>query len=203
MSELVRYGISGVHYAPYEIVEGKPVFETPKPLIGAETFTKEPSGEASIKYADNSEFFVLENERGFTGTLGLSALSDEFKQDALGEIKDSNGVMVQKVGTNRKKMALIYQMETDGLPIRGVLYNVRFSKPSQEAATTTDTTEFATNEVPFTASPLKLKEPSVVDGEYDSGIYVGLQTTQSVDNDVFNAWNTKVYITSDAQPEGA
>lgn len=197
--ELIRYGISNVHWAVKTTDEnGKVSYEKPVAFPYATAFTREPAGEDVPIYADNTEIIRLKNDQGFTGTLSTTRIPDNFNDVVLGRKKAKDGTYTHEVGIEGATVALTYQFETEpGLsPIRGVLYNVTFGQPSETSNTATDSVETQTIEIPFTATPVKLLDETVIDGKYRSGVFVGKQTSQETDADVHATWNAGIVLPS-------
>ena len=195
--EKIRYGISNVHYAiQTKDINGKAQFGPLKKLPYATNFTREPAGEDIPVYADDDEIVRLKNDQGFTGTLSLTRVDDDFYADVLGRIKASDGTYEHEVGTESSVVALTYEFKAESgkKPIRGVLYNVTFGQPGESSATSTDTVEVQTVEVPFTATPVQLLDEAVVDGKLRTCRYVGKQTSQGTNDNVFLNWHKEVVL---------
>ena len=129
----VKFGLTNVHYAV--IGEGG-AFGTPKRIPGAVNLTLDAAGESNDFYADDMLYYAASANQGYTGTLELAAVTDDFSVDVLGIIEDSNGVIVENKDATRH-----------------VLYNVTPSRPNIESGTITNTKEPKTESLPIVAAP--------------------------------------------------
>ena len=138
MANLVRFGLKNVHYAIF--TEGDSgaagTYGTPKPLIGAVQMTTTPEGDSYTFYADDVAFYATETNAGYSGTLQLAAVNDDF-------LEASDAVP--------KSVALIFEVSGNVEQQAGVFYNVTFSRMEGENNTKADTTEPDTVTLNFTA----------------------------------------------------
>lgn len=128
----IKYGISECHYA-VETAEG--TWGTPKALPGAVSLTLDAQGSEYTKFADNVPYYVDFNNAGYSGTLELTELTDEFKIDCLGMVLDSNGGLVEIADAKTKNFALMGQVNGDAKNRRFVFYKGKASRPSFNAET--------------------------------------------------------------------
>lgn len=180
----VEFGLSNVHYATYEIVNGEPVFDTPIPIPGAVTLTGEPAGENTPFYADNMIYYITKSNQGYEMTLSIARIPQQFAIDALGEeLDETDGVIHEVADKQGKPFALLFQFEGDVKAIRHVLYNCSASRPSINGNTKTDTTEITPTELSLTASPI------MIGGK----LLVKTKTTETTPQEVYNNWFNQVY----------
>jgi phi13 family phage major tail protein len=143
MANKVKYGLKSVYYAPLTITETGGVYTytygTPKALLGAVNLSLEAQGELTTFRADNVDYWVASSNNGYEGDFELALLSDDFKQDCLGELKDSNDVLYEVANATPKTFALLFQFEGDAKARRHVMYECTATRPAM-ASQTTDTT---------------------------------------------------------------
>lgn len=184
----VRYGLSRVHYALYD--EDQKTYGTPKTLAGAVNITFDNEGSQSNFYADNVIYFTSNPSASDTGSLELADITDDAMIDLLGYKRDATtGVLYEPTTANYPTFALLYQIEGDGNVLRGVRYNVKLSRPSEEAGTTSDSVEPNTKTLDYTASGRDF----TIGGELVN-VLKSHVTNAGEEHAAFDAWFTTVVI---------
>lgn len=181
MTRKITYGIKKVHFAPYELVNGVPVYDTPIPWPGATALTLEPRGEVLEFYADDQLYYEEENNQGYEGTITSAGIPEEFSIACLGEVKNADGVIAETSNPTKKKFALLFEFKDDKSSVRRVLYSCSARRPTISSSTKTDSAEVNTPELVFVASPRE------TDG------IVKHKTSPDVDTTVYNNWYNSVY----------
>ena len=113
----VRYGLSKLHYAAAtEGTGGALTYGTPAAIPGAKSMAFSPAGTTFTESADNTSWFTLNTNDGYTGTITFedTAAADAFLEDVLGMTKSSNGFTVEKATDEPKEFALAGQFELAG-----------------------------------------------------------------------------------------
>lgn len=136
----IKYGLSNVHYAKATAGTGGALtYDTPKPLLGAVAMTLDQQGEAVDEFADNILWFHMDTNNGYSGSLELEELSDDFRKDILGEEEDTDGVLWENADASVVEFALMFQFEVNGDPTvtgkRGCLMRCTASRPSIAGST--------------------------------------------------------------------
>ncbi|MBS4750322.1 phage tail protein [Carnobacteriaceae bacterium zg-ZUI78] len=148
----VTYGLENVHFSVItERPDGTHEYGTPIPIRGAVELGLEPQGEAIKLKADNIIYFADESNEGYTGTLKVFLLPEEFMQQVLGETIEG-GLVTEKAGIPKKSFALMFQFEGDKNAVRHVLYNCNAKRPKVSSATK-DGANYNNDELSFEASP--------------------------------------------------
>ena len=151
----VKYGLKNVYYAMATIaVNGSATYATPKKLPGAVSMSVDPAGEQITFYADDIAYFVSGGNTGYTGTLELALITDDFRKDALSEDNSETGVLIEKADGVSKPFALIFEFTTDDKAQKYVLYNCIASRPNVSGNTKAETTEVSTETINITASSI-------------------------------------------------
>ena len=151
----VRFGLSNVAVAFINHDgEGEVDYETPIMVPGAVTLTRDAEGDQSTFYADNSAYYTINSNAGYTGELTMALVPDEIKARMLGWKIDANGALVEIADSVPEQFALLYRLEGDQKRRFNVLYNVTVNRPSAENNTTEDSAEPETEAMPFTAGPI-------------------------------------------------
>lgn len=184
----VRFGLSRVHYALFD--EDTQTYGEVKPLAGAVNISFEPQGSQNQFYADNVIYFTSNPAASDTGSLEIADMTDQALIDLLGYVRDSvTGVLYEPTTARHPTFALLYQQEGDGNTKRGVRYNVTLNRPSESAATTTDSVDPNTQTLDYTAAGRDF----TIDGE-PVNILKAQCTDAGDEHDAYDAWFESVVI---------
>ena len=131
----IKYGISNVYYAPVTGESGGVLtYGQVTPLIGAVALTLDASGEEIREYADNVIWYAQDVNNGYTGTLEIEELPEDFRTTILGEEKDTNDVLWESSDAQVTEFALLWQFEVGGdatvTAKRGCLLRCTASRPA-------------------------------------------------------------------------
>lgn len=149
MADLVRFGLSNVHYA---LKTSTGTYSQPKPLVGAVQLTTSPEGDSSNFYADNRVFYVMSSNSGYSGSLEVAAINEDFMTDCLGyEADATSGLTIETTEAQPAEVALLFEINGNTEKQRGALYGLTFQRADSENNTTTDSTEPDTVTLDFTA----------------------------------------------------
>lgn len=133
----VKFGLENVYYAMATIADdGTASYETPKHIPGAVNLNLDPQGDMTIFRADNMDYYVVDNNDGYSGDLEMAKLPDEFRRDAFDEYLDANGLQVEQVSTKAKYFALLFEFKGDVHKTRHVMYKCAASRPAVASQTT-------------------------------------------------------------------
>ena len=139
-------------------------------------------GDSSPFYADGIVYFRSTANNGYSGDLEIALIPEWFRTEILQEIKDSNGVLVERSdNTESVYFALLFEFDGDVHAIRHVLYNCTASRPSIESETKEDTIEPGTETLSLTADPRE-------DGLVKS------RTGDDTSAATYNSWYQEVYV---------
>ena len=152
----IKYGICNVHYAV-----GTPgnnntmTYASPKPFPGAVSLSLDAEGETNNFYADNIVYYVTNANNGYSGSLEMALVTDDFAADILGEITDANtGLSYEVQDADPVHFALMFQFEGDKKKVRHVMYNCVATRPSVAGSTKEESIEPQTETVEITASSI-------------------------------------------------
>ena len=188
----VQYGLKNVYYAPItaESTAGVPTYGTPVAWPGAVSLSLEAEGDTNTFRADNTDYYVISANNGYTGELETARIPDSFRTDILGEIEDGGGMLVEDSDAAPVPFALMFQFEGDKRSTRHVIYKCTAQRPNVEGETTDTEIEPKTETLEFTAQ-------SVYSSALETHI-VKSKTTESTDSTVVSAWFTAVQLPSAA-----
>ena len=186
----VKFGLNKVHYAKITgwSDDGVPAFVVPVRIPGAVSLSIDANGENENFYADNSVYYVINNNAGYTGDLEIALIPTEFATDILGEMLDTKGVLVEKNDAEPQQFALLFEFNGDKNHIRHVMYCCTASRPKTESSTTEESTEVKTE-------TLSLKASALPDGLVKS------KTCESTDETTYSNWYKAVYIPTFTAPK--
>ena len=151
----VLFGLRNVYYSI--ITEGDNnsiTYDTPVALPGAVNLSLSPEGDENVFYADDSRYYVVSTNSGYSGDLEIAKIPDSFKTDVLNYVTDSAGALVETTNAEYKPFALLFQIEGDKNARRHVLYNCMANRPQITAATTTASKEAQTETIPLTCTSI-------------------------------------------------
>ena len=216
----VKYGLTNVYYAVATInaSDNTATFGTPKRIPGAVNLSMDHQGDANTFYADNIAFFTLQGDAGYSGSLEIAQITDDFRKDILGEVVDASGCLTEVANAPTVPFALLFQFDGDKKNTRHVLYNCTASKPSIAGETNTETITPKTDTLNLTAAPIHIDDLGADvfksraladDAPYDgwfSSVYQGAAASPSVDLDKSTlsvAVNATATLVATTVPAGA
>jgi len=177
----VKFGLKNCHYATTTIAEdGTITYGTLKSLPGSVSLALDAEGENDPFYADDSVYYMISNNNGYSGDLELALVPEEFLKDILKETEDANGVLVENKDVEPAHFALLFEFTGDQRKIRHCLYYCSATRPSMEGDTTEDKTSVKTEKLSLTVSPLP------------SGV-VKVKTGTNTSEAIYNDWYKAVY----------
>jgi phi13 family phage major tail protein len=179
----VIYGLKNVHYSVIseDDVTGALVYGTPVALKGATEISLEPRGETSDFYADDILYHTTVSNAGYECTLTVANISNEFRQDVLGEtLEGTDSVLTENTNARPNKIAFLFEFDGDQKAVRHCLYNCTITRPSLTSATKTETAEPQPQELSMVSAP---REDGVVKRS----------TTIDTPAPVYDGWYATVY----------
>lgn len=186
----VKFGLNKVHYAKitsFDEETGMPIYDKPKRIPGAVSISIDAEGEAENFYADDSVYYVINNNSGYTGELEIALIPLDFAQEILGEKLDAHGVLFERNTDEVAQFALLFEFSGDKHKIRHVIYCCTASRPNTEGNTNEESKEVKTETLSFNASPLV------------NGLVKG-KTTEATVQATYDEWYNAVpvpYLSSD------
>lgn len=190
-SKGVRYGISNAHYALYTEGTGQTAgtYATPVAMPGATQLTLTPQGNTWTFYADNIAYETGSSNTGYEVSVTIAVVGDQAKIDLLGYAADSNGVVYEAADAEPKSCAFLWQFDGSKVKKRGLLYNVKFNRPTETGNTKTDSVDPDTDELTGVAIGRDL----TIGGEVKNVIKASATNEQATATQ-FADWFDAVYI---------
>ena len=166
---------------------GHDVYGVPNMFLGNRQVNFTPAGDLVKVFADGTVIYVGKENSGYTGSLELTNMDDEFAKWALSEEVDSNNVQYEVKEPTVNRIYLIWEWVQDTKNTRHIMYNVTVSRPDQNATTAGDgdskTAQYQT--VNLTAIP---REDGIVKAK----------TRMDVDATAYNNWFNAAYVPAGA-----
>ncbi len=154
MNNKVKFGLSNVYIAPITTSSTEGVtYGTPFHIPGAVNLTLDPEGEAADFHADNIKYFTDTANQGYSGSLEMALITDEFRTKILGETTDTNGAMFENKNDTITDFALGFQIDGDKQNRKFWYYNVSATRPSTNSQTVENSKEPVTDTLNITATP--------------------------------------------------
>lgn len=194
----VKYGLKNCVWFPItetfdaETGTTTTAYGTAHALPGAVSIQQDPQGDRTVFRADDSDYFVVAANGGYSGNLVVADMPDDLREYAYNERRDNNGVMVEDAnsGATVKYFAFAFQFAADVKAIRHILYKCSISKAPITGETTPEgnTPNVQTDSVTLTAVPRP-----------DDGL-VRSKADPLTDGEVYDDWFSDVYIPDFSTP---
>lgn len=156
MANKIKFGLSNVHYAVATIAnDGTATYGSTKPILGGVNLSLEPEGEMTPFYADNVVYYVSSQNSGYTGSAEFALIPASFREDVLGDIKDSKNVYFEDADAPTVHFALLFQFEGDESATKHVMYNCTASRAPVASETKGDTITPGTEAINIVAGAVK------------------------------------------------
>lgn len=165
----VKFGLKNVHIAPITGVatDGKYTYGDIFRLPGAVNLSLEPKGDQSDFFADDIKYFSAYANNGYSGDLEIAMIIDAFREQIMGEKKDSNGALIESSTDTFKPFAFGFEISGDKKGRRFWYYNCSCSRTKNEAKTIESSKEPSTDALTITSMAR----------EYDNKVRVFLSET--------------------------
>lgn len=185
MANKIMYGLKNVHYAKLtENVDSSGhttySYGAVKAWPGAVSLSLEPQNEVLKEYADDIEWYVQESNNGYEGDFEYEVMPEDFRENILGEAKDTNGVFVESNLTSTVYFALLFEINGDTAKRRNLFYKCSATREKNDAQTKSENIEPTHGVVTITAIARG-------DGQ------VKASTSENVDTTTYNSWYSTVY----------
>ena len=148
MANKVKYNLKNVHYA----VATTGGYTTPVAISGAVNLTLDPQGDDYVFYADGIKYFEYHTNNGYSGSLEMALIPEDFKKDVLGEVV-TGGKVFELDDVQIVNFALGFQIDGDEKENLYGFYNCSASRPSVAGQTKEESIEVNTETLNISNSP--------------------------------------------------
>ena len=152
----VQFGISELHIGTYTettTTQGTTVtLGTPYHQKGAVSFSPEVESNQNDFYADNIVYWSGYSGGKIEGDLEVAMFDDAFKTQFLGYRTLTSGGLANVKNPTKPNVYIAFQTETDGTPIRVILYNCALGNISRSYETIGEQKEPKTATLPVTCT---------------------------------------------------
>lgn len=148
MANKVKYNLKNVHYA----IATTGGYSTPVAISGAVNLTLDPQGDDYVFYADGIKYFEYHTNNGYSGSLEMALIPEDFKKDVLGEVV-SGGNVFELDDVQIVNFALGFQIDGDEKENLYWFYNCSASRPSVAGQTKEESIEVNTETLNISNSP--------------------------------------------------
>ena len=185
----VKFGLKNVHAALVTFDDnGYPTFASPRRIPGAVNLSMDKEGDPTKFYADDSDYYDVNNNNGYSGDLEIAMIPEWFRTDILGDIKDSNGVLVENADAPTVYFALLFEFTGDAKAIRHVMYKCSVTRPKIEGQTKEDSVEVKTDTLTLSSVPCKFS----ISG--NDVMTPKSKTDENTTDATYNNWYSAVYV---------
>lgn len=185
-----HYDLKNVHYAKgTKNSDGTITYAAPKRLPGAMSMDISAEGDTTKIRADGVDYIVVVSNNGYSGSLTMVMVSDEFKKDCLAEATDEeNIIQYEDANAELSPFALLFEFVGDRKNKRHILYNCTASRPSLAGENKDSQKEPDTEELELSASPATF----IVGGEEKS--IVKASSVAETKPESYEKWYTQVIV---------
>ncbi len=180
MKEQKIFGFKNVHVAKMTETNNAITYGAPIKIPGGVSFSMDAQGETSTFYADNRAYYQTTANNGYSGSLVMADVPEEFLTNIFGQTKDTNGALIENSGDTISKFALMCEAEGDPSERRFVFYNCLATRPSVELSTNEEGKEVKTASMDITMAPRS------TDGQIKA-VIDKTETNEAVFNNFFNS----------------
>lgn len=184
MPNKVNWGLAASAWGKITVdANGNDVYGAPIMFLGDRQVNFSPAGDLVKVFADGTVIYVGRENSGYTGSLELTNMDDDFAEWALSESVDQKNVQYETKEPVVNRIYLLWEWVQDTKNTRHIMYNVTVSRTDLNATTANDndtkTAQYQT--VNLTAIPR-------ADG------IVKAKTRVDVDSTTYNNWFNTAYV---------
>lgn len=151
----VNFGLKNVHYALITYTAGVPSWGTPVAFPGAVSVSLSRDGSESDFYADDTKYFHLGTNNGYTGTLEMADFPASVCEDLWNMAVSSTGkLLIEDIEDQPAEFALMFEIDGDQQPRRYCLYRCTAARPDIASQTKADSTDVQTQSCELTVMPV-------------------------------------------------
>lgn len=152
----ITYGISNVHVFPITSTDasGVPTYDTKViPMPGATELSLDAEGSSDPFYADDVVYYQGVVNNGYSGSITLADIPEDFLTVVMKEIKSEGGTFFEDASVEPLEFAMAFEFKGDQKKRRHLFYRCKATRPSIESKTKEDSIEPNTPEIEIVVMP--------------------------------------------------
>lgn len=152
----ITYGISNVHVFPITSTSdaGVPTYDTAViPMPGATELSLDAEGSSDPFYADDVIYYQGVVNNGYSGSVTLADIPEDFLTKVMKEIKNKNGTFFEDASVEPLEFAMAFEFKGDQKKRRHLFYRCKATRPSVSSQTKEDSITPNTPELEITVMP--------------------------------------------------
>ena len=139
MANRVNWGLAASAWGKITVdANGNDVYGAPTMFLGDRQVNWDPAGDLVKVFADGTVIYTGRQNSGYTGSLELTNLDDDFAAWVLSESVDSKNVQIEEKEPVVNRFYLLWEWVQDQKNTRHVMYNITASRPAMSATTAGD-----------------------------------------------------------------
>lgn len=139
MPNRVNWGLAASAWGTItEGPDGNDVYGTPHMFLGNRQVNWDPAGDLIKVFADGTVIYTGRQNSGYTGSLELTNMDDDFAAYVLSESVDSKNVQYEEKEPTINRFYLLWEWVQDAKNTRHIMYNITASRPAMSATTAGD-----------------------------------------------------------------
>ena len=139
MANKVNWGLAASAWGKITVdANGNDVYGTPTMFLGDRQVNWDPAGDLVKVFADGTVIYTGRQNSGYTGSMELTNMDDDFAAWVLSESVDSKNVQYEEKEPTVNRFYLLWEWVQDQKNTRHVMYNITASRPSMSATTAGD-----------------------------------------------------------------
>ena len=112
-SNKVKFGLKNVYYAVATISGSTVTYGTPTAIKGAVNLSMDAQGDETNFYADDTKYYNVTNNTGYSGDLEVAKFPDSFFSDIFGYSADTDGSVFEDAEVEPSQFALLFEFAGD------------------------------------------------------------------------------------------
>ena len=152
----ITYGISNVHVFPITSTDasGVPTYDTKViSMPGATELSLDAEGSSDPFYADDVVYYQGVVNNGYSGSITLADIPEDFLTVVMKEIKSEGGTFFEDASVEPLEFAMAFEFKGDQKKRRHLFYRCKATRPSIESKTKEDSIEPNTPEIEIVVMP--------------------------------------------------
>ena len=152
----ITYGISNVHVFPITSTDasGIPTYDTKViSMPGATELSLDAEGSSDPFYADDVVYYQGVVNNGYSGSITLADIPEDFLTVVMKEIKSEGGTFFEDASVEPLEFAMAFEFKGDQKKRRHLFYRCKATRPSIESKTKEDSIEPNTPEIEIVVMP--------------------------------------------------